>query len=296
MRSDSDKQLVGLAPATWRAQKAAHLARVREWTTARPARAGRAISHPVYDFLFEYYSFRPAYLERWSPGADVILEECSRSELDWPDDALATETGWTIPSSSFPSHRHRFIDWAIRYLRGIAERPPLYSCFGLHEWAMVYKSDQPRHSKVPLRLSSQEISLVVESAGLRCTHYDAFRFFTPEAVPLNRAPLTREATSDFDQRACIHVTMDLYKFAHKISPWCPSDLVADAFLLAADARSIDMRASPYDLRNLGFEPIQIETPQGREEYVKEQRRLSDLATPIRTRLLEVYRALLVFRA
>ena len=296
MRSDSDKQLVGLAPATWRAQKAAHLTRVREWTTARTARAGRAISHPVYDFLFEYYSFRPAHLERWSPGADVILEECSRSELDWPDDALATETGWTIPSSSFPSHRHRFIDWGIRYLSGIAERPPLYSCFGLHEWAMVYKSDQPRHSKVPLRLSSQEISQVVESAGLRCTHYDAFRFFTPEAVPLNKAPLTRETTSDFDQRACIHVTMDLYKFAHKISPWCPSDLVADAFLLAADARSIDMRASPYDLRNLGFEPIQIETPRGREEYVKEQRRLSDLATPIRTRLLEVYRSLLVIRA
>ena len=161
---------------------------------------------------------------------------------------------------------------------------------------MVYKSDQPRHSKVPLRLSSQEISQVVESAGLRCTHYDAFRFFTPKAVPLNKAPLTREATSDFDQRGCIHVTMDLYKFAHKISPWCPSDLVADAFLLAADARSIDMRASPYDLRNLGFEPIQIETPRGREEYVKEQRRLSDLATPIRTRLLEVYRSLLVIRA
>jgi len=90
--------------------------------------------------------------------------------------------------------------------------------------------------------------------------------------------------------------MDLYKFAYKISPWCPSDLVADAFLLAADARTIDMRASPYDLRNLGFEPIQIETPQGREEYVKEQRRLSDLANPIRTRLLEVYRSLLVFRA
>ncbi|MEI6518348.1 MAG: 3-methyladenine DNA glycosylase, partial [bacterium] len=62
MRSDSDKQLASLAPATWHAQKAAHLARVREWTTARTVRAGRAISHPVYDFLFEYYSFRPAYL------------------------------------------------------------------------------------------------------------------------------------------------------------------------------------------------------------------------------------------
>jgi hypothetical protein len=86
--------------------------------------------------------------------------------------------------------------------------------------------------------------------------------------------------------------MDLYKFAHKIAPWCPSDLVADSFLIAADARVVDMRASPYDLSRYNFTPIEIETSLGREEYVREQRRLADTAVPIRARLLEVYRNLL----
>lgn len=85
--------------------------------------------------------------------------------------------------------------------------------------------------------------------------------------------------------------MDLYKFAHKIAPWCSSDLIADAFLLAVEARTIDMRASPYDLSSLGFKAIRIESAAGREEYVQEQRQLAERATPIRTRLLAVYRSL-----
>jgi hypothetical protein len=157
---------------------------------------------------------------------------------------------------------------------------------------MVYRCDAPRHSKVPLRLPAEEINAIVERSDLRCTHFDAFRFFTPDAVPLNKNKLTREATTDFDQRACIHVTMDLYRFAHKIAPWCSSELIADTFLLAADARRIDMRASPYDLKDQGFGPILIETSEGREEYIREQRRLADLAVPLRTRLIGVYERLI----
>jgi hypothetical protein len=139
-----------------------------------------------------------------------------------------------------------------------------------------------------MRLSSQEIDHVVESSDLRCTHYDAFRFFTPRAVPLNKNQLTRDVTTNFDQRACIHVTMDLYRFAHKIAPWSPSELIGDSFLLAADARRVDMRASPYDLQAAGLVPIRVETTEGREEYINEQRRLAELAVPIRQRLIEVY--------
>jgi hypothetical protein len=86
--------------------------------------------------------------------------------------------------------------------------------------------------------------------------------------------------------------MDLYKFAHKIAPWCSSELIADAFMLAADARRIDMRASPYDLQDQGFEPIRIETTDGREEYVREQRRIAEQAVPVRSALIQVYRELL----
>jgi hypothetical protein len=157
---------------------------------------------------------------------------------------------------------------------------------------MLYRTPTARHGAVPLRLPPDEIAAVVESYPVQCTHFDAFRFFTPAAAPLNRLPLTRESTTDHDQPACVHVTMDLYKLAFTVSPYSPGELVADAFALARQAREIDMRASPYDLRKLGFEPIRIETRAGREEYVEHQKQLSVLANPIRERLLFVYRQLL----
>ena len=157
---------------------------------------------------------------------------------------------------------------------------------------MVYKDPNVRHPYVPLRLSREETDALVDSQPLRCTHYDAFRFFTPAAVPLNRYPLTRAATADHDQPGCIHANMDLYRFAYKIAPFCPSDVVADAFDVARAAREVDMRASPYDLTAYGFAPVKIETRTGREEYVELQRDLAARARPVRERVLDVYRRLL----
>jgi hypothetical protein len=270
----------------------AHVERVGAWADARVSRASRDVPDPVYDFLFNYYPFRPSHLKRWSPGIGVTLEGATVEELDWADDFAVTGKGATISPLTFPERRRPFLEWAFKYLNGIAHRPPQFSCFGLHEWAMVYRSDAPRHSHVPLRLPEEEINAIVEGSDLRCTHFDAFRFFTPDAVPLNKNKLSRDVTTDFDQRACIHVTMDLYRFAHKIAPWCSSELIADTFLLAADARRIDMRASPYDLKDQGFEPILIETATGREEYIHEQRRLAELAVPLRARLISFYEALI----
>lgn len=45
--------------------------------------------------------------------------------------------------------------------------------------------------------------------------------------------------------------MDLYKWAYKLSPLVPSELVADCFALAREIRTLDMRASPYDLADPG---------------------------------------------
>ena len=49
--------------------------------------------------------------------------------------------------------------------------------------------------------------------------------------------------------------MDLYKWAYKCAPLSPSELVADCFALARDIRALDMRASPYDLADLGYPPV-----------------------------------------
>jgi hypothetical protein len=111
-------------------------------------------------------------------------------------------------------------------------------------------------------------------------------------VPRNRWELSRAATTEHDQPGCLHVNMDLYRFAYKIAPFCPSKVLADAFDLARKAREIDMRASPYDLRMYGFPPLKIETPEGRAEYVELQREMHQSGQPIRDQLLGIYLRLL----
>lgn len=284
----STAQHLKLSRDAWMSARAAHRARMQPWAHGHVERASAAQKHPVYDFLFTYYSFRPAHLLRWSPGVNVLLCDTTPAELEWGDEFQVTGDGCSISAESFPHNRREYLSWALRYLTETANRPPTFHCAGLHEWAMLYREDRPRHSQVPLRLSSSAIAHVVESSELRCSHFDAYRFFTRAAVPRNRVALRRDITIEHDQPGCIHVTMDLYKFAHKIAPWCPSELIADAFLLAVSAREIDMRASPYDLREYGFTPLTIEEPSGRAEYVTAQRALSERARPIRERLIEIY--------
>jgi hypothetical protein len=86
--------------------------------------------------------------------------------------------------------------------------------------------------------------------------------------------------------------MDLYKWAYKLDPYAPSSLVADCFELALDIRSLDMRASPYDLAPLGYAPVRIETAEGRAEYRREQSGFTERARPLRARLVELCEALL----
>jgi hypothetical protein len=66
----------------------------------------------------------------------------------------------------------------------------------------------------------------------------------------------------------------------------------NGFEVAIAAREIDMRASPYDLRQLGYEPIPLETSEGRGEYVRLQRQLAERAHPVRATVLGAYRTLL----
>ena len=86
--------------------------------------------------------------------------------------------------------------------------------------------------------------------------------------------------------------MDLYKWSYKYQPWIDAGLMADAFALAVEAREIDMRASPYDLRSLGYVPICIETVEGRAEYREAQERIQQSAEPLRERIRGALQCLL----
>lgn len=268
----------------WQSRRAEHHARVDRLTAARRARATAGQAHPVEDFLFTYYPFRIGALRRWSPGWGVVLEADGMPEGEGWWEFAETELKVAL------AERDATALTLARFVRelcvAVAARPAYHGCFGLHEWAMVYRAAaERRHATWPLRLSPAATDVVVESMPVRCTHFDAFRFFTPEARPLNRVQPDLAGRIANEQPGCIHASMDLYKWAMKLRQLIPAEIAADAFDLAMDARSVDMRASPYDLSALGYPPIQIETPEGRVVYESEQRRLAAAAAPVRARLI-----------
>jgi hypothetical protein len=202
---------------------------------------------------------------------------------------VAPGGGVILDTDAFLADRGLLVKAVGNLLRATAARPASFGCFGLHEWAMVYRDATPRHD-VPLRLGAAQTDAVVEASDLRCTHFDAYRFFTPDAVPRNRLPLSRDQQVSREQPGCLHAGMDLYKWTVKLGPLVPGDLLLDAFELARDIRTVDMRASPYDLHDWGYEPIAIESPEGKAEYVRRQRGFADRAGEVRFRLLGTLRA------
>ncbi|HRO28952.1 MULTISPECIES: 3-methyladenine DNA glycosylase [Micrococcaceae] len=331
-----------LPPQQWRSRAESHRQRISAYTAPLRDLHSAGVRHPVHDFLFSYYSLTPGALERWHPGAGVVLAagpgagtpgEAARPDAGpapgpppHPDRGEAPDAapgaapagasggwrfyrwidprpglpsgGWTVDVGAFLDRRGSMVEFAHRILGATVRRPARLACFGLHEWAMAYRSEVHgvRHSTVPLRLGAEGTNEVVERNRISCTHFDAFRFYAPEAAPLNELQPTRATQVDLEQPGCLHANMDLYKWSYKLLPVLSSDLVADCFELAWRIRTMDMRASPYDLADWGLEPIRIETPAGRAEYVRHQRGFAEESTVLRRRLLEALTALEDVRA
>lgn len=267
----------------------------QEWTERSQAHLQRAeqrleryrnpgTKHPIYDFLFEYYPVRPTHLKSWHPGFGAALAG-DPPHAQWRD-YHRTARGVELDLAAFWQRRGSAIDYIGNLLSRTAARPARFDCFGLHEWAMVYRTDNPRHD-LPLRLGQARTNEVVEKHNLRCSHYDAYRFFTPPARPLNLTVLRREDQPECDQGGCVHVTMDLYKWAWKLGPLVPGELLHECFDLAIAARELDMEASPYDCRDWGLGVVAIETTAGKNDYVRRQRALAERAEPIRHRLINI---------
>jgi hypothetical protein len=283
-----------LPASDWQSRQAAHEARVRQWTDPQQARSSRGEKHPVHDFLFTYYSFRPTWLRRWHPGSDVLLGGDAAQEFLRHPGYREFENGVGLDVAAELTSRRTFVTWLRDLLAAMQTRPAFFGCYGLHEWAMVHRlaPEQIRHHAWPLRFPPDEIARIIEGSAICCTHFDAFRFFTAPARQLNRVQPTRESVPQLEQRGCLHATMDLYKWSFKLAPFTPSEWIADAFDLAWAVREVDMRASPYDLAALGYTAIPIETPAGRAEYEVHQRDFARRAEPLRARLLGLCERLL----
>src|SRR5690349_16426670 len=121
----------------WRARRAAHERRVDGWTAGHLARRERGEKHPVADFLFTYYSYRPAQLRRWHPGAGVLL--AGAEAADFGPEYRSTAGGAVLDTERVLARRARSVAWIDDLQRRIAGRPARLGCFGMHEWAMVYR-------------------------------------------------------------------------------------------------------------------------------------------------------------
>ena len=269
----------------WQALRDAHHAAVDVWISPRLERRARQELHPIDDFLFDYYPISANKLRTWHPGinyqliaSDEVAEYFPANQYDFDGETIQVSREWL-------ESKHGRLQELHNFLTQVNSRPAKFGCFGLHEWAMVLGVDEVRHQLWPLRVSQDVIRATIHEQGLRCTHFDAFRFFTDEARPLNPLQLVRSDQAQCDQGGCLHANMDLYKYAFELAPIVGSSVVRSAFELAKDIRDVDMQAAPYDLADLGLKPIKIETPEGRAEFVVRQREFNERAAKIRDLLL-----------
>ncbi|GAA1984418.1 hypothetical protein GCM10009718_22240 [Isoptericola halotolerans] len=279
----------------WRDRAATHAERADALTVVWRAARDRGEKHAIEDFLFTYYPTRVSHLRRWHAGVGAVVPAPADDERHgwrWyrgtplPDGA----TGVTLDVEAFLADRGE----AVRYVRALVgatgSRAGTFGCFGLHEWAMVYRdaaAGRDHRHPLPLRLGHDGTDRVVESHRVGCSHFDAYRFFAPEARDANELRPSRERQVAMEQPGCLHANMDLYKWASKLGPAVPGELLLDAFELARDIRYTDMAASPYDVSGYGIEAVAIETPEGKAEYVRRQRGFAERAQGLRVRLLEV---------
>lgn len=280
-----------LTKSDWSEKAARHAERTDLLTRDHLERKARRIKHPIDDFLFTYYNLAPAQMRRWHPGAGVVLQDAAdRSEWKWYRSAASSEN-YTVDLESFFEKRGKTLEYIEHLFQQTMSRPPSFGCFGLHEWAMVYRltPEQLRHRGLSLRLGATATDSVVETHPIACSHFDAYRFFTPEAKPFNTLNPTRENQPETEQSGCLHAGMDVYKWTMKLGPIIPGDLLLDTFQLAYDIRQVDMQASPYDVSDYGLPAIPIETPAGKRQYSELQKGFTKRGDELRTRVLTAIR-------
>ena len=159
---------------------------------------GGQIPHPVEDFLFTYYSLRPGAAAPLVPGRRGGAGRCRRSGRTGDSTGAAGSADRAAARPADRCHRrsaglpagprraarlHRHGCSARR-----RPRPGSSAASGCTSgrWSSGRTTAQRRHQEWPLRLGQAGTDDVVRDHQIRCTHYDAFRFFTPPARPLQR--------------------------------------------------------------------------------------------------------------
>ena len=109
-------------------------------------RAG-GVKHPVHDFLFTYYSQRPAQLRRWHPGYGVRLADAAeyaglRGTTPAPSRRRTSRRRRRCSRARQPAARHRVAGRRTRAASGCTSG----------RWSTGQSADEVRHADWPLRL------------------------------------------------------------------------------------------------------------------------------------------------
>ena len=181
----------------WRAREQAHAERADALTAGHRDRAARGERHPIEDFLFTYYSYSPACC-----GAGT---RAPASNWRMPRTRPAPSGAGMQPArrprlAHRRPRRHRAREGAVARRRradpaATRGAPGAFGCFGLHEWAMVYRQAEHRHP-VPLRLgqvgdrrpSSRRTSCAARTSTRSASSRPRRRRATDSRRPARRSP------------------------------------------------------------------------------------------------------------
>ena len=97
----------------------------------------------MWDFLFTYYSLRPRHLRRWHPGYGVVLGGAAARDAPGPH-RIRFAPRRRHGDREHLRARAETVRLIAELLRATATRAARLNCFGLHEWAMVYRAPAVR--------------------------------------------------------------------------------------------------------------------------------------------------------
>ena len=155
---------------------------------------------------------------------------------------------------------------------------------------MVYRQTRTsvRHAAWPLRLGPRGTDAVVERHGSGARHFDAYRFFTPPAAPLNVLRPTRGTQPALEQPGCLHADDGpLQVGVQARARWSPRSWSRTASSWPATIRGAGHAGLAVRPGGPRLSPVRIETPEGKAEYVAAQRGFAERAAVLRARLLDL---------
>ena len=104
--------------------------------------------HPIYNFLHTYYRYSAESLMRYSPGPGVRL-----LDTDMTSNSGLLHSVLLLLCCGRSVHRQDKLN-SLRQPRDFMntiDKQPVFSCYGLHEWAMLYKGHEKHQKQLDLR-------------------------------------------------------------------------------------------------------------------------------------------------